>query len=226
MAPGADLGAFDIQGGADSGLGVLHAGIAAYYTDKVTRFGATPLGVDWTCVATQEMRFVQLLKLCDLPGPFSLDDLGCGYGALVAYLGWRHPAYMIDYVGIDLSAAMIRRARRLWRGRPGVRFVEGRASPRIADYTVASGIFNVQLDQPRAAWEHFIADTLQRMHLTSVRGFAVNFETAPADGRPVRRGLYTTEPARWAGHCAREFGATTEVIDGYGLREFTLLVRR
>jgi hypothetical protein len=28
------------------------------------------------------MRFVQLLKLRDFMSPFSLNDLGCGYGAL------------------------------------------------------------------------------------------------------------------------------------------------
>jgi hypothetical protein len=37
----------------------LHAKIASCYSAKVSRFGATPLGVDWTCQATQEMRFVQ-----------------------------------------------------------------------------------------------------------------------------------------------------------------------
>jgi hypothetical protein len=37
----------------------LHAGIASRYSAEVSRFGATPPGVDWTCQATQEMRFVQ-----------------------------------------------------------------------------------------------------------------------------------------------------------------------
>jgi hypothetical protein len=37
-----------------------HTEIASCYLAKVSRFGAAPLGVDWTCQATQEMRFVQL----------------------------------------------------------------------------------------------------------------------------------------------------------------------
>jgi hypothetical protein len=48
---------------------------------KIRKFGATPLGVDWTCVSTQQLPFVQLLKLCDT-SPASLNDLGCGYGAI------------------------------------------------------------------------------------------------------------------------------------------------
>jgi SAM-dependent methyltransferase len=203
-------------------LAALHAGIAAYYTDKVTRFGATPAGVDWTCVPTQEMRFVQLLKLSDFATPFSLNDVGCGYGALLGFLDWRYPGCAVEYTGVDLSAAMIRRAQRRWRGRPGVRFVRGHVPPARATWSVASGIFNVQLEQPRPAWEAFIAATLHDLNATSALGFAVNF----VHDRVTRRGLYTAHPERWADHCTTMFGAATEVIDGYGLPEFTLLVRR
>ena len=59
------------------------------------------------------MRFVQLLKLCDFKLAFSLNDIGCGYGALIAYLDRRHPNCVSDYVGIDVSAMIIRLARRL-----------------------------------------------------------------------------------------------------------------
>jgi SAM-dependent methyltransferase len=165
-----------------------------------------------------------LLKLCDFAAPFSLNDVGCGYGALLAYLDRRHHDCAIDYMGVDLSAAMIRRARRLWRAR--ARLATGHTSPRIADYSIASGIFNVQLHQPLAAWEAFIGETLRQLHRTSARGFAVNFMRAPRAGQPVRQGLYATEPKRWAQYCAAQFGVATKVIDGYGLGEFTLLVRR
>lgn len=207
-------------------LASVHAGIADYYTGKVKKFGATPLGVDWTCVPTQEMRFVQLLKLCDFTSSLSMNDLGCGYGALLSYLDWRHVGCTIDYLGVDLSQAMLRRARRLWRNRPNISFVHGHASPRLADYSVASGIFNVQTSQPRDEWERFIAATLDQLHQTSRHGFSVNFMRAPAAGTPDREGIYSAEPERWARYCAAQFGAATKVIDGYGLREFTLIVRR
>ena len=210
----------------ETGLAALRAGIADYYTSKLRRFGATPPGVDWSCQATQQMRFVQLLRLCDFADRFQLDDLGCGYGALLDYLLWRHPSCAVDYLGIDLSAAMVRRARTMFRHHPGARFVIGHVSPRIADYSVASGIFNVQLDQPRAAWEGFIADTLQHLYGASRRGFAINFIACPGGGQTPRPGLYVTEPLPWAEYCASRFEATVEVIKDYGLREFSLLVRR
>ena len=210
----------------ETGLAALRAGIADYYTSKLRRFGATPLGVDWSCQATQQMRFAQLLRIGDLADRVQLDDLGCGYGALLDYLLWRHPGCAVDYLGIDVSAAMVRRARTMFRHHPGARFVVGHASPRIADYSVASGIFNVQLDQPRAAWESFIAETLQHLYSRSRRGYAVNFIARPSGGQTPRPGLYVTEPKQWAAFCASRFDASVEVIEDYGLREFSLLVRR
>lgn len=202
-------------------LGGIYSEISDYYSATVKKFGATPLGVDWTCVATQEMRFAQLLKLCDFTAPFSLNDLGCGYGALVDYLDRRHAACTIDYLGIDISAAMVRRARRRRRME---HFVHGHAIPRVADYGLASGIFNVEQDQPRAGWEAFIRQSLDDLHRTSRRGFAVNFMKKP-DGMPGRRGLYYADPAQWAGYCAGRFNAVTEVRQDYGMKEFTLIVR-
>lgn len=109
-------------------LAPVHAGIAAYYSAKVAKYGATPLGVDWSCVPTQELRFVQLLKLCDFGSPFSFNDLGCGYGALIAYLDRRHAECAVDYLGIDLSEAMLRRARRLYVIAPTSRSCEAMAA--------------------------------------------------------------------------------------------------
>ncbi len=203
-------------------LAAVHARIEAYYSDKVARHGATPRGVDWTCAPTQELRFVQLLKLGDFNRPFSLNDLGCGYGALIGFLARRHAA--VDYLGIDLSAAMINRARRRHRGMAGRRFKVGSDIPRLADYTVASGVMNVMLDHPRALWESFVADTLRRMRASSRLGFAVNFMAELPDGVEAS-GLYRTDPAPWVAFCRQALGCTAELVDGYGMREFTLLVR-
>ncbi|HTB40956.1 MAG TPA: class I SAM-dependent methyltransferase [Reyranella sp.] len=202
----------------------VHARIEAYYADKISRHGASPRGVDWTCTATQQLRFVQLLKLCDFSQPFSLNDVGCGYGALVGFLAWRHPEAEVDYLGVDLSPAMISRARRRHRGTPGRRFVVGNDSPRVADYAVASGVMNVMLDHPRDLWEEFVADTLRRMHASSRRGFAVNFMAERRDGTATE-GLYRADPARWTSFCQQTLGCAVEVVGGYGMREFTLLVR-
>lgn len=210
---------------AEPALAALHSAIGQYYTQKVETYGPTPLGVDWPCRPTQELRFVQLLRLCDFSAPFSLTDVGCGYGALLAFLARRHRRKEISYLGVDLSEAMIAQARRLWRKRGNAEFAVASKSPRVADYSIASGIFNVKLDQSDALWTEFVAQTLTALRLTSRRGFAVNFLaplTHDADPKPE---LYRAPSSVWRDHCAREFGAGVEVLDNYGMREYTLLVR-
>jgi SAM-dependent methyltransferase len=208
-----------------TGFADLHRTIEGYYSNKVLKYGPTPLGVDWSCIPTQEMRFVQLLKLCDFSQPVSINDLGCGYGALIAHIEKRHRDKVINYVGVDLSSAMIAHAKGLWRSRPRTTFVQGSAAPHSATYSVASGVFNVKLTQPQAIWEQFIASTLKQMSDTSDLGFAVNLLMPPPSCQPAVPELYYADPDIWRTHCERDLGADVEVLTGYGMREYTLLVR-
>ena len=204
--------------------GVIRS-VEAYYTGKLTEYGATPLGVDWSCQATQWLRFVQLLKICRFDTAISLNDLGCGYGELATFLRQRYPQAAVDYLGIDLSSAMVQRARRRHRGEPTTRFAVGRSCRRQADYSVASGIMNVMLSYPLPLWESFVRSILVDMHCHSHKGFAVNFcASRRADLRPDE--LYCSAPDLWVRYCETQFDCSVEVISDYGLNEYTLLVTR
>ena len=125
-------------------LEAVHSLIGNYYSAKVRQFGPTPWGVDWACMPSQELRFVQLLKLCAPDGDFSINDVGCGYGALLGFLDRRFKG-RFDYVGVDISPDMVREARKLWARHPHAFFSSIDMPPRRADYSVASGIFNVEV---------------------------------------------------------------------------------
>lgn len=206
-------------------LADVRASIGRYYTGKILRHGATPRGVDWTCTATQELRFVQLLRVCGASARFSLDDFGCGYGAVLGYLERWHGHATVDYLGLDLSATMVRRARHQWGHRAGARFVVGATSPRVADYAIASGLFNVRLQEAPDRWTAFIARTLADMAATSRRGFAANFMAPEDRAADEETALYRSAPAPWIDYCERVLGGSVELVAEYGLREFTLLVR-
>lgn len=200
----------------------VHSRIEAYYGARVRRFGATPEGVDWTCRPTQELRFVKLLMLCDFSQPLSINDIGCGYGALAGFISQRHPRVPVDYLGVDLSADMIEQARLGPAARrTRVQFEVGAQASRSADYSLASGIFNVQLDIPTTSWEASVMRTLAQMVSTSNKGFAVNFLSTHRSA--LAQGLYAADPSRWAAFCEAEFSARVTVVSGYGMPEFTLL---
>jgi SAM-dependent methyltransferase len=202
------------------------AAVARYYTRKVRAHGPTPWGVDWTCRLTQDLRFIQLLKLCGQRRRFSLNDLGCGYGALLSLIAQKYGPGHVDYAGADISRLMIQHALALWGDQPGARFSVSSRLPRIADFSVASGLFNVRLRHTDEVWTGFIKDVLAELHRASRIGFAVNFILPPAPGLVPLTGLYRTAPEPWASYCRQTFRAEVAVVRDYGLREFTLLVRR
>ncbi len=196
--------------------------VRTYYSSVIERHGPTPRGVDWQCSASQQLRFVQLLKVCDFTAPCSLNDFGCGYGALLGYLAVRHSDASIEYRGIDISPSMIEAAQVLWQKSPDVQFVLGAACPSAADYSLASGVFNVRLDCRRKEWELHVEQILRHLRESSRRGFSVNFMRP---GRASTKGLYRTPPERWMTFCERELECAVELVEDYGLREFTLLAR-
>ena len=83
--------------------------VDVYYSDKLAQHGDTPQGVDWNGEYSQNLRFQQLLKIIN-PGDrnFSINDLGCGYGALLDSLKTQYPS--ANYLGIDISTKMISKA--------------------------------------------------------------------------------------------------------------------
>lgn len=206
-------------------LAPLHSRIEQYYSAKIVRHGPTPAGVDWTCEPTQQLRFVQLLRIADLRAPLSLDDWGCGYGALLGFIAKRHAEADVDYLGIDLSEPMVEQARRLWKRRRNATFEVGERSSRIADCAVASGIFNVRIDEPMALWENFVAHTLRGMAASTRTGFAVNFLAPLPPGMDGKPQLYRPDPKRWVRFCEEELKVNVTLLDRYGMREVTLLAR-
>ena len=200
--------------------------VSAYYSGTLQRFGAMPLGVDWPNRLNQELRLVQLLKVCHLSAPRSLNDVGCGYGALRTLLSRRHRRAQIDLLGTDVSPAMVAAARRRWRHRADCAFEVAEGAVRLADYSLASGIFNVKLDCPLPEWEALVARTLDNLQRHSRLGYAVNFIAPPAPGQASPPELYRPAAERWLDHIAdTQAGAEVTLLRGYGLPEYTLLVR-
>ena len=78
--------------------------VARYYTEKLQQHGTQPRGVDWNGVDGQLLRFSQLCKVLDVGRPFSVADIGCGYGALFDFLEALDKRF--EYVGVDISAAI------------------------------------------------------------------------------------------------------------------------
>jgi SAM-dependent methyltransferase len=194
-----------------------------YYAGKLKAHGATYRGVDWNSVESQERRFAELLRICEGEPAVSVNDFGCGYGALVNYL--LRTGRPFDYCGYDASPAMIDAARARLPNVPACTFTPDRASVAPRDYTVASGVFNVKLDAMVPDWWAYVTRELDAMAAMSRRGFAFNMLTGYADPDRKRDDLFYPEPEAVFRHCMDRFSHSVALSHDYPLYEFTVLVR-
>lgn len=195
-----------------------------YYSQKLAAYGATARGVDWNSPESQRLRFRQLMSVCDCRVGFTINDYGCGYGALADHL--REQDYSFRYCGFDISAQMIAKAEELHSGIDEVSFVNAESSLAPADYTVASGVFNVKEETPVEEWHEYVLHTLAAMNGLSTKGFAFNALTKYSDPSLMRPDLYYADPLFFFDYCKVNFSRFVSLIHDYPLYEFTLLVRK
>jgi SAM-dependent methyltransferase len=202
----------------------IRSRVQQYYDAKIQTHGVTPLGVDWNSSASQRMRFEKLLEVVDLGSPFTIDDFGCGYGALADYL--EQAIRPVRYFGFDISRRMLDSAAELHAAKNWITFVNRESEVPEADYTVASGIFNVKLDTPVAEWEKYVLETLQTINELSRKGFAFNLLTKYSAPEFMRPDLYYADPLFLFDYCQTKFSRRVALLHDYPLYEFTMLVRR
>jgi SAM-dependent methyltransferase len=197
--------------------------VAEYYSQKVQEWGPTPQGVDWNSRESHEIRIEQLLKVCDRPRFFSLNDLGCGYGALYGYMTERD--YDFEYYGYDLSESMIEKAQALYKDAGNCRFTHSDILEE-ADYTTACGLFNVKMDVDSRDWERYVLEVLDKINQASRKGFAFNILTQYSDPEYMKDHLYYPDPCFYLDHCKRKFSSQVALLHDYPLYEFSILVRK
>lgn len=198
--------------------------VANYYSGKLAEHGDTPRGVDWNGKDGQILRFEQLCKILQSGGdPFSVNDTGCGYGALLDYLTHRYP--ISSYLGVDVSEDMVCSAQSRHKDATNARFIVAAKPDRIADYGIASGIFNVRLERYDAEWFDYIQATLDVLDQTSRCGFAFNCLTSYSD-EEKRDYLYYADSCQLFDLCKRRYSRQVALLHDYGLFEFTILVRK
>lgn len=198
--------------------------VATYYGQKLKKHGDTPRGVDWNSKESQVLRFQQLSKIISQQKKrFSLADIGCGYGALFEYLAQTHD---FSYLGVDICQSMIEVAQNRHLGNPGVSFVLAPKPDIPCDYCVASGIFNVRLDNSDEDWLEYLHHTLRTLDKFSQKGFAFNCLSSYSDEDKMRDDLYYADSLDLFDHCKRIFSRNVTLLHDYGLYEFTILVRK
>jgi len=208
--------------------GSLLGEIKAFNDRQLSEHAETPRGVGWNSPQAQSTRFEQLLKVIQPQAhspTISLNDVGCGYGALLQHLADLGTA--LDYRGYDISEKMVETARSRNRDSRFATFVFKpleQISP--ASYTVASGVFGMRFGHSDELWHGYVLDTLDLFDANSASGFAFNMLTSYSDEDKTKAELYYADPGKYFDLCKRRYSKNVALYHDYSLYDFSLIVRK
>lgn len=197
--------------------------VADLYSQSLQAHGASPLGVGWRTQESQEFRFARLLSIVDSDvlaegSPFTVNDVGCGYGALWDYIQERG-LNVSRYFGYDISDEMLTECRRRVPPASAEIICSDRATQQ-ADYSIASGIFNVRFEVVDDDWARYMRSAVRLLAESSRRGFAFNAMTTYSDYQEPH--LYYADPLEWFDWCKREITPRVALFHDYALYEWTI----
>jgi SAM-dependent methyltransferase len=202
----------------------IYKNIDNYYSSKIKSHGPSPKGVDWNGKKSQYTRFNQLSKII-LNDRFSISDIGCGYGEYLKFLKENFNDF--EYKGYDLSQEMIINAQKIYAEKESdFIFLDNLENIIKADYSIASGIFNVKMHFDDLKWLNYILDTLEKINNKSKKGFAFNVLTKYSDKEFLDEQLFYADPLYLFDYCKKNFASNVALLHDYELYEFTILVRK
>ena len=195
-----------------------------HYSGKIKKFGPTFEGVDWGHEKGQKIRFEQLLKPIDVRKIATIIDYGCGYGALLDYLDQK--GFSGEYTGYDISAEMIRKAEELYKvRRDQISFTANQKNLKKAEYTLASGIFNVKLETDNKEWCDYVLYTLDQIAKLSRLGFVFNALSSHTPNEFREDDLFYANPDFIFSYCTQRYNSFVTIWNDYPLPDFTVSVR-
>lgn len=187
-----------------------------HFERTFARHGPTARGVDWRTESDQVARIEILVAEIMRAPRASVCDLGCAYGPLLDAL--RAAGYQGRYIGVDASSDLIAAASARHHADPAATFLAG-ASPRPADFVVASGLFSWHLGVGRGEWRAHVDGTLARMVECASSEVLVNFLTRPTLPN-VTPHLHYEDPDRVTGVLLAAGAADVRIVTRLGLRDF------
>ncbi len=126
------------------------------------------------------------------------------------------------YYGYDISANMLEIAERI--DCDCKTLICADRLQTMADYSIASGIFNVCFNRSRKEWQDYIIEVLKNLNEFSQKGFSFNLLTDFVDWQ--NENLFYADPCFFFEFCRKNFSRKVALLHDYDLFEWTLLVKK
>lgn len=194
------------------------------YDKNIDAFGVDPKSVGWGTQEKIDIRFKQLFHvISDKTISFSLNEIGCGYGAAVQYC--KHNQLILsEYIGYDISHKMLVAATDYLKEFKNKQLILDSKLREKKDYAITSGIFNVMFDKVKSEWEKYILSVLNNLNEFSQKGFSFNMLSTYVDY--TSENLYYGDPSFYFDYCKKHFSKNVALLHDYNLYEFTIVVKK
>lgn len=149
--------------------------VGDYFTGTVTSFGQTHWGISANSADYHSSSLKQMAAFVAGAEPgWTINDIGCGYGALFGLIRDGLTPYGVRYQGYDISPGMVAEARKRYADDPRHVFVLSSIPLWPADYSVAAGTFNLNFEHDQPEWLDYIRAQILLMARMSRCGFSFN----------------------------------------------------
>jgi SAM-dependent methyltransferase len=201
--------------------------IIDFYKGHLKDHGDSAKGVGWKNEEAQIIRFKQLSKIFQGKENFSVNDFGCGTGEFYKFL-LSTGCTNVFYSGYDILPEMVTAATLKVEPNDKAKFHKINSPVEIhkADYSIASGVFNVKYQATDSEWESYVLSTLGALNDKSRIGFSVNFLTSYSDKEFMQAYLYYADPLFLFDYCKKNFSKNVALLHDYDQYDFTILVRK
>lgn len=194
------------------------------YDNNISEFGIDPKSVGWGTQEKINTRFKQLFHMIDDKAiPFSLNEVGSGYGEAVKYC-INNGYNLTEYVGLDISQKMIDAANVYLTDFKNKKMLLASSLTEKKDYALASGIFNVKFDTKENDWSKHVINTINNLNDNSAKGFSFNMLTNYVDYKAEN--LYYADSLFYFDYCKCNFSKNVALLHDYNMYEFTIVVKK
>jgi SAM-dependent methyltransferase len=208
----------------DGGVDASLDSVKHLYTRNLAEHGLTSKSVGWKDEGSQILRFEKLLTVVDpSAGAISVNDWGCGYGAMFDHMTARPDLELAAYRGYDISEEMVEAARARISDPRAVFVLDSKVGD-MADFTFVSGTFNVKMAASDEAWSAYIKERLGELWAASGKGLAFNLLTTYVDWK--QDNLFYADPLHFFDFCKRSLSPYVTLVHDYQLYEWTICVKR
>jgi SAM-dependent methyltransferase len=197
--------------------------IEGLYTDNLKEHGISSESVGWPNKQDHALRFEKLFQGVDLTTVRSLNDLGCGYGAVLDYLSLSGK-YLENYFAYDISQDMLDSIDIQRYKQTNIKKFLGSGLSAPADFSIASGIFNVRFSETEELWLNYTKKMLCNLNENSLQGFSFNLLSTYVDFK--RDHLFYGDPLFFFDYCKKNFSRYVSLHHDYPLYEWTVVVKK